>query len=219
MIESKSRALYIGASDTSQVVGSWKTETFKKWWQQKLGIDYTPSLGNKYTMAGTYYEHAILDALGIENKDAQILLPELRLRVNYDGITFGDGIEIHEVKTHKADKEFKVSKQYWRQAQVEMYAILASYRIPARLYINAYPMTEEHYRDYFIPIDKSLIKSIRVDYDPDFISEYLGKLSYLKECIDKGAFPTEEGYEKHIAGKQTVLPDGGDKRAAQTSHI
>jgi hypothetical protein len=215
MISSKSRALYIGASDTSFVVGNWKTDTFRKWWQEKLGIDYTPKWSNRYTMAGTYYEHAILDTIEGVIKDAQILLPELRLRVNYDGIVEGDVIQIHEVKTYKAEKAFKVSKAYWRQAQVEMYAAMQRYQKPVSLTIDAYPMTEEHYRDYFLPVDRDLIESFPVGYDPAFIDEeYLPKQAYLKQCIDKGAFPEEDDYEKYIAGQERMLPYGGDNGAA-----
>lgn len=201
MISSKSRAFYIGASDTSFVVGNWKTDTFKKWWQEKIGIDYAPKWSSRYTMAGTYYEHMILDAIGDVVKDMQILLPELRLRVNYDGIVEGDVIHIHEVKTYTDGKIFKVSKAYWRQAQVEMYAAMKKYNKPVKLTIEAYPMTEEHYRNYFLQVDRNLIKSFPVNYNQIFIDdEYLPKLNYLKRCIDRGAFPEEKDYEKYIAG-------------------
>ena len=220
MISSKSRALYIGASDASFVVGNWKTDTFRKWWQEKLGIDYTPKWSNRYTMAGTHYEPAILDTIDGVIKDAQILLPDLRLRVNYDGIVEGDVIQIHEVKTYNAEKAFKVSRAYWRQAQVEMYAAGRKYLKPVSLTIDAYPMTEEHYRDYFLPVDSALIESFPVKYDPVFIyDEYLPKLAYIKQCIDKGAFPEEGDYEKYITMRERVLSYGRDNGAAQTSYI
>lgn len=44
-------------------------------------------------------------------KEKQIIID--RLRVNLDGNT---NACIYEVKTHKSEKDFKVSKQYWRQA-------------------------------------------------------------------------------------------------------
>lgn len=195
MISSQSRAWYIGASDSSMVVGNWKTETFRKWWQAKLGLDLRGRFDTKYTMAGTHYEHAILDTIPGVIKDKQIILPELSLRVNYDGIIEGDTIVIKEVKTHKEDKEFKVSKLYWRQAQVEIFAAEKYYGRPVRLDIVSYPMTEKHYRNYFIPIDKDMIRTTPVEKDPAFIGEYLQKLEYLKHCMDIGAFPTEGGYE------------------------
>lgn len=77
-------------------------------------------------------------------KDKQIIID--RLRVNLDGNT---NTCIYEVKTHKINKEFKVSKQYWRQAQVEMYASNIH-----KLYIVAYGLTENDYINYFNEIDK-----------------------------------------------------------------
>ena len=39
MIQSQDRSYYIGASDTSMVVGNWATKTFEKWWLEKLGLN------------------------------------------------------------------------------------------------------------------------------------------------------------------------------------
>ena len=38
MIHDHDRSGWIGASDTSKVMGRWDTETFRKWWSVKLGI-------------------------------------------------------------------------------------------------------------------------------------------------------------------------------------
>lgn len=72
-------------------------------------------------MAGTAYEHKVLDAIGVSRKDRQIRKFTLRLRVNLDGET---RMKISEVKTWLGEKEdsFSVSKSYWEQCQVEMYA-------------------------------------------------------------------------------------------------
>ena len=96
------------------VVGNWNTKTFEKWWLEKLGLN-TNHLTTEAIQCGNNYEHFILDALEISDleKDKQIVID--RLRVNLDGNTSDC---IYEVKTHKANKEFKVSKQYWRQVQV-----------------------------------------------------------------------------------------------------
>ena len=128
------------------------------------------------------YEHKILDSLEIEDleKDKQIIKD--RLRANLDGNT---NTCIYEVKTHNIDKEFKVSKQYWRQAQVEMYAS-GIYK----LYIVAYGLQENDYNNYFNEIDKNRLELINVDYDKEFIeNEYLPKLEILTECLKKGVFP------------------------------
>ena len=140
MIQSQDRSYYIGASDTSMVVGNWKTKTFEKWWLEKLGLNKS-NFSTEAMKAGNNYEHKILDALEIEGleKDKQIIID--RLRVNLDGNT---NTCIYEVKTHNINKEFKVSKQYWRQAQVEMYA--SNIR---KLFIVAYGLTENDYINFF----------------------------------------------------------------------
>lgn len=181
MIQSQDRSYYIGASDTSMVVGNWTTKTFENWWLEKLGLNKN-SFSTEATKAGNNYEHKILDSLDIEtlHKDKQIIID--RLRVNLDGNT---DTCIYEVKTHKSEKEFKVSKQYWRQAQVEMYASKIH-----KLFIVAYALEEQDYNNYFNEIDKKRIQLIPIEYDEKFIeNEYLPKLQILSKCLKKGVFP------------------------------
>ena len=181
MIQSKDRSGYIGASDTSYVVGNWNTKSFDNWWLEKIGIR-TNKLNTEALMAGNNYEHKILEALEIPNleMDKQIIIN--RLRVNLEGNT--DDC-IYEVKTHNANKEFKVTKQYWRQAQVEMYASKIH-----DLYIISYSLQENDYKNYFNKIDKERIQKTKVDYDEEFINnEYLPRLNILTECLEKGIFP------------------------------
>jgi hypothetical protein len=180
MIASKDRSGWIGASDTDKVMGNWQTPTWHKWWAVKLGIT-TNNVSTTAMLAGTYYEHRILDALGIKKRDRQIKLRRLRLRVNLDG---EDAI-IHEVKTHKSE-EFKLSKAYWQQAQVEMYAAKKP------LVINAYRLTEAEYENFFLPIDKDRLTEHPVEYDEAWIKEmYLPRLRILATCLKKGVFPIE----------------------------
>ncbi len=163
------------------VVGNWSTKTFEKWWLEKLGL-YKSNFSSEATKAGNNYEHKILDSLEIEGleKDKQIIID--RLRVNLDGNT---DTCIYEVKTHNIDKEFKVSKQYWRQAQVEMYASKIY-----QLFIVAYSLNENDYMNYFNEIDKERLKLIQVKYDEEFIqNEYLPKLDILTRCLKEGVFP------------------------------
>lgn len=184
MIQSKERSYYIGASDTSMVVGNWNTKTFEKWWLEKLGLNKN-NLSNESIKAGNNYEHKILDSLEIKGleKDKQIIKD--RLRVNLDGNT---DTCIYEVKTHNIDKEFKVSKQYWRQSQVEMYASGIH-----ELYIVAYALRENDYNNYFNKIDKDRLELINVEYDKSFIeNEYLPKLEILTKCLKEGVFPCKQ---------------------------
>lgn len=187
MIQSQDRSGYIGASDTSMVVGNWQTKTFEQWWLEKLGLN-KKYLNTEAIKAGNNYEHKILEALDIEALEMDKQIIKNRLRVNLDGNT--DDC-IYEVKTHNANKEFKVSKQYWRQAQVEMYASNIF-----NLYIVAYELKEKDYKNYFNNIDKERIKKIKVEYDEDFINrEYLPKLKILEQCLIEGRFPERISYE------------------------
>ena len=181
MIQSQDRSGYFGASDTSMVVGNWKTKTFEKWWLEKLGLNKN-NITTEAMKAGNNYEHKILEALEIQGLEMDKQIIKDKLRVNLDGNT---NTCIYEVKTHKEDKEFKVSKQYWRQAQVEMYAS-AIYN----LYIVAYGLNENDYNNYFNKIDKQKIQMIKVDYDKDFVeNEYLPKLKVLSNCLKEGVYP------------------------------
>jgi len=182
MITDKDRAGWIGASDTNFVIGNRHTKTFLKWWLAKLGLSEI-NFSNKYTVAGSIYEHSILDNLNIKNleKDKQILIPELYLRVNLDGNTLDT---IYEVKTYKAENDYKISKNYYQQVQVQMFATGIR-----QGYIVAYPLEEKYYNNYFLDIDRNKIKLFPIEYNECFIAEYLIKLKELAECLSKGVFP------------------------------
>lgn len=162
------------------VMANWNTPTWHKWWATKLGVA-TNTVATTAMLAGTYYEHPILDAIGVRKRDRQIRIRRLRLRVNLDG---EDAI-IHEVKTHKSEA-FKVTRSYWMQAQVEMFAA----RKP--LVINAYRLTEAEYDNFFLPIDPERLSEHPVDYYPRWIrEEYLPRLRILAKALKKGVYPDE----------------------------
>jgi hypothetical protein len=180
LIASKDRSGWIGASDTAMVMANWHTPTWHKWWATKLGIT-SNDITTTAMLAGTYYEHPILDALGIKRRDRQIRIRRLRLRVNLDG---EDAI-IHEVKTHGKDT-FKVTKAYWQQAQVEMFAT----RKP--LVIDAYRLTEADYQNFFLPIDPARLSRHPIEYDPAWVkNDYLPRLRILAKALRKGVYPDE----------------------------
>lgn len=188
MIISQDRSYYIGASDTSFVVGNWSTRSFENWWLEKLGLNKN-IFSSEATKAGNNYEHKVLDCLNIKGleKDKQII--KSRLRVNLDGNT---ETCIYEVKTHSIEKDFKVSKQYWRQAQVEMYASKIY-----RLFIVAYGLKENDYTNYFNNVDTERIELIPIEYDEKFINnEYLPKLELLTECLKRGVFPNDRNCKR-----------------------
>ena len=186
MITDRDRSGYFGASDCSYIMGNWNTKTFKKWWLTKMGLN-DEHFTTRAMNAGTYYEGAILDAVGVPRRNYQIIIPEYRLRVNLDG----DGIgRVDEVKTHSADKTFKVTKAYRQQVNVQMYAkLIEEGRIPTAN-IHAYGLTEADYRNFFNPIDFERLKTYKVEYDECFIEGFLQRLVCLADCLTKGTFPS-----------------------------
>lgn len=204
MIDSHDRSGWFGASDTAMIMGNWETKTFKKWWMQKLGLN-TAHFSTVEMNAGTYYEHAILDAIGAPRKDHQILIPALHLRINLDGdkpavikniyfdnaplITHTEPGEIYEVKTHKAEKKFKVSKHYWMQVQVQMFGKSVVEMIIPKAEIISYPLTEQEYKNFFLEIDPERITRHSIEYDPEFIKAYIERLKILCRALEEGIMP------------------------------
>ena len=183
MIADKDRSGWFGASDTDFIVGNWNTKSFLNWWLIKLGM-HTSNFENKAMNAGTHKEHQILDFIGVDETDKQIIIPELKLRVNLDGNTADT---IHEVKTHSADKPFKCPIKYKRQVWVQMYA--SGFR---KAVVDAYALTEADYKNYFLPIDKKRLTEVPIEYNEKFIEGYLPRLRYLADCLEKGILPEQK---------------------------
>lgn len=183
MIVSHDRSYYIGASDTDKVIGNWKTKTWEKWWLQKIGINQD-RFDNRYTIAGTNWEHRILESLHIQGMelDKQFIIEDIRLRVNLDGNTPD---RIKECKTYKWEKGFKVPKKYRDQVQVQMFGSGIH-----NADIVAYGLVEEDYDNFFRKIDMSRLREHPIIYDPNWIETvYLPKLRILADCLKRGAFP------------------------------
>ena len=184
MIASQDRSGYIGASDVQYVIGNWKTKTWEKWWMQKLGINQD-HFENEFTKAGTNWEHRILDSLQLPNleKDKQIIIEDLRLRVNLDGNT---PVRIKEVKTYQWEKGWKKTPQkYIDQVQVQMFASGIG-----GADIVTYGLVPEDYKNYLRELDPSRLREIPVGYDIPWIeSVYLPKLRILADCLKRGVFP------------------------------
>ena len=185
MIASQDRSGWFGASDTRIIMGNWNTKTFQTWWMTKLGL-HSGGFVSDAMYAGTYYEHRILDAVGAVRKDHQILIPELLLRVNLDGD--GPG-RIWEVKTHSVDKAFKVSKAYRDQVIVQMFAKKHEEGKTPKAEIVAYGLAEGDYKNFFHPIDKGRLTRHPVEYDIDFIGQFIPKVKRLKKCLEEGRWP------------------------------
>ena len=190
MIESKDRSGWIGASDVSYVVGNWKTKTWEKWWLQKLGIN-RDHFDNEYTTAGTHWEHRILESLNVPDMtlDEQIVLEDLRLRVNYDGTTPD---MIHECKTYKWEKGLKVPKKYIQQVNLQNWVRMKKHGRPFQAEIVAYGLVAEDYKNYLRDLDPNRRQRIPIQYDPAWVEKvYLPKHMILRDALVRGVFPKE----------------------------
>lgn len=186
MIQDHDRSGWFGASDVGFIMGSWKTKTFEKWWMQKLGVN-RDHFDNKYTLAGTHFEHKILESIGIVGLklDEQVKLPALLLRVNYDGLTEDT---TWECKTFQLAKGWKMPKKYWQQVQVQIFA-----KGLKKGKIVAYGLEEADYDNFLRPIDHRRIRIEDIPYDETWVrTKFLPRLRILADCLRKGVYPREE---------------------------
>ena len=185
MIASQDRSYYIGASDVDKVIGNWNTKTWLNWWLQKIAINNS-NFDNVYTLAGTHFEHRILESLGFPLElDKQFINEELRLRVNLDGNTKDC---IYECKTTKDNiEEFKMPKKYINQVQVQMFG--SGFK---KAKIVVYQLTEEDYDNFFRPIDPERLRVFDIPYNEKWVQEtFLPKQLKLRDCLVKGVLPDE----------------------------
>ena len=182
MIQSKDRSGYFGASDVSYIIGNRKTKSWLDWWLVKMGIARN-NFENAAMNAGTHWEHRILDYISPEmEKDKQIIIEDLCLRINLDG---NIGKEIHEIKTHRSDKPFKMPKKYIQQVNVQMFGYETR-----TAFINTYALTQDDYLNYFNDIDPERLKSYKIEYDKNFINNvFLPNISELSKALKKGILP------------------------------
>lgn len=190
MIADQDRSGWFGASDCGFIMGSWNTKTFENWWLKKLGVN-NDHFQTDATAAGTYWEHTILDHIGVAEKDKQILIPELLLRINLDGNT---GSHIVEVKTHKVEKAYKVSAAHRRQVNVQMFGMRHIGCTDTTAEVAAYGLTDYDYSNFFGEIEPARLTRHPVEYDEGFIQKYLPRLEYLRDCLQKGVWPREITY-------------------------
>lgn len=185
MIASKDRSGWFGASDVDKIVGNWNTKTWLDWWLVKIGVARC-DIETVAMNAGTHKEHQILEYISpFMETDKQIIIEPLRLRINLDGNL---GKRIQEVKTHSAEKEFKPSKKYIQQVMVQMFGFGSR-----EADIVSYGLTEEDYKNYFLPIDPDRLKIHPVPYDERWIETvFLPRITYLADCLIKGILPDRE---------------------------
>lgn len=195
MIASKDRSGWFGASDVNYIIGNYATKSFEKFWLEKIALshsDYT----NDAMLAGTHYEHKILDFIKAPEKDKQIKIPELLLRVNLDG---NSETTIFEVKTYRYDKGFKVPIKYKRQVWAQLYASQLK-----KAYIVAYGLIDNDYKNFFNDIDAERLSYFEIEPNDEWIeTTFIPCIKYLVDCYHKGIFPTNEGRDLWTSSNAT----------------
>lgn len=195
MIASKDRSGWFGASDVNYIIGNYATKSFEKFWLEKIALshsDYT----NDAMLAGTHYEHKILDFIKAPEKDKQIKIPELLLRVNLDG---NSETTIFEVKTYRYDKGFKVPIKYKRQVWAQLYASQLK-----KAYIVAYGLIDNDYKNFFNDIDAERLSYFEIEPNDEWIeTTFVPCIKYLVDCYHKGIFPTNEGRDLWTSSNAT----------------
>lgn len=196
MLQDFDRSGYFGGSDSKHIMAKNRnTKTWNKWWNIKTGKEQADQIGTVYTRAGNLYEHAILQTIDEDmTLDGQIIYEKYKLRINYDG--YKDGI-IYECKTHRAKNEFRVTKEYWMQCQVEMFVyqkLSSEWFLPDfnGLVLVSYPLYDDEYVDTEeeVEINEGRIQLQEVQYDKDWIkTEYLPRVKELARALKKGKRP------------------------------
>lgn len=183
MIKDHDRAYWFGASDSQKILTpNHDTKTWQAWWRVKCGLEDPEFTGNRYTAAGTRFEHPILECFDKKiNKDRQIIIEELRLRVNYDGDLDGT---IFEVKTHQALKPFEMTPYIYAQCQTQMYVWRQTRDDFKGLYVLSYGLLDRDYENLeptVDDIDFDRIKVQKVKYSKGHVKRFLKALEPLAE--------------------------------------
>lgn len=214
MIADLDRKWWFGASDSYKVITpNHNTKTWQTWWRVKCGIEEPNFVGNKYTEAGTRFEHPILECFDKSiNMDRQLIYEDLRLRVNYDGDKNG---VIYEVKTHKAENPFEITPYIEAQIQTEMYVWKQCRDDFRGLYILSYAMTDEDYENMnptVEDIDFDRIKVHERKYKRRQVKHFIGCLKPLVEELRQYIKEEHSGEEneEYIHKRGEVPCNGGD---------
>ena len=192
--ESISRVGTIGASDTKFVMLNYDTKTFTNWWAEKIGIKEPKNFDSVYIQAGTLLELPVLKAkfgtlenLNIARTFTSKKYP--RLKVNLDADDGKCNYEVKCIKYEKAfDYQFKIDINYYRQVQVQMF--VSGLKKSKLIVYGLRPADYDFDKLVVVEIDKERIFEFPIEYDQEWIEkEYLPKLSYLCDCLDKNEIP------------------------------
>lgn len=190
---------YIGGSDAVRVHGGWETDTFKRFWRERLtGIRESDSFDSIHTSAGNVMESEILEAVGVDRKYWNTFFEPKETIAGINTDAFEPNI-YHEVKTVLWEAGAKwiiggaISANYIYQVQHGMFVTGAE---EARLHVCL--MTEaEKYNPFSVQDVSSRIHTFKFnrmyfDTTKVTLAMYGALIRHLTDCYRKGVFPTDK---------------------------
>ncbi len=190
--------------------GTWETETFKRFWRERLtGIKETANFQTIDTAAGNIMEAEILEAVGVPKECWNIYFPPKDTIAGINTDAFEDGI-YHEAKCILVDEAsrwvigYAISAVYMQQLKHGLFVTGAK---EGRLHVC---MLERHEkknpflvdakkrtvtftfgRDFFDYNEESEKAKKKGKESPVTMWHYEQMLVYLTDCYNKGIFPKD----------------------------
>lgn len=196
MITTRSTYGYIGGSDANRLFGSFETETFRAWWQERLtGISLT-SFSTIDTAVGNIMEAKVLDEVGV--------LPEHRnIFIKKEGSMAGINTDAlcpdfyHEVKTSVPENVYNwlngkaISAAYRRQV---MHGLYVTGRRVGKLHVL--PITREEKRNIFGLDISGRVRTFFFSVDDFDMADYDRRVRYLDMCFARKERPSDSGFNQ-----------------------
>lgn len=210
MIAERNIQGYIGGSDAIRVHGTWETDTFKRFWRERLtGIKETPHFQTIDTAAGNIMEAEILEAVGVPQECWNMYFPPRDTIAGINTDAFEDGT-YHEAKCILAEEAsrwvagYAISSVYMQQLKHGLFVTGAKEgklhvcmlerhekRNPFMVNARERTVTFTFRRDFF-DFPEEVEKARAKDRpSPVTMWHYEKMLVYLTECYNKGIFPKD----------------------------
>lgn len=210
MINERSLQGYIGGSDAIRVHGTWETDTFKRFWRERLtGIKETANFQTIDTAAGNIMEAEILEAVGVPRECWNIYFPPGKTMAGINTDAYQDAV-YHEAKCILSEEAsrwvigYAISAVYIQQLK---HGLFVTGAMEGKLHVC---MLERHEkknpflvdatkrtvtftfsREFFYYKEESEKAKKKGTPSPITMWHYEQMLVYLTECYNRGVFPKD----------------------------
>lgn len=210
MINERSLQGYIGGSDAIRVHGTWETDTFRKFWRERLtGFKETAHFQTIDTAAGNIMEGEILEAVGVPKECWSIYFPPGKTIAGINTDAF-QGKTYHEAKCILAEEAsrwvigYAISSVYMQQLKHGLFVTDAEegklhvcmlerhekknpFLVDAKKRTVTFTFSREFF-DYKEESEKAKAKGV---LSPVTMWHYEQMLVYLTDCYNNGIFPKD----------------------------